>query len=81
MKANEIDTYTDLVRFLGGYTSWDQGFAYDPGGIFQLIAASLRNLKANAIDADLREINGYQDTGEKALLGILSKYARLPESD
>jgi len=81
MKVDEIQTFTDLARFLETYTSWDEGFAYDPGGIFQLMAALIRNLKANSIDADLRDINGYLKADEKEFLAKLSGYAQIPEDD
>ncbi len=81
MKTNEIHTFSDLVQFLESYSSWDEGFAYDPGGIFQLVAALIRNLKANSIDADLRDINGYLKPDEKQLLARLSECAQVPEDD
>lgn len=81
MKVDEIHSYPDLVRFLETYTSWDDGYAHDAGGIFVLIKSLLKNLKANTPDADLRTINGYFETDEKEFLARLSEYAQLPEDD
>ena len=81
MKVDEIHSYTDLVRFLETYTSWDDGYAHDAGGIFVLIKALLKNLKSNTPDADLRTINGYFEADEKEFLARLSEYAQLPEDD
>jgi hypothetical protein len=81
MRVEDVHSFTDLVRFLETYTSWDDGFAYDPGGIFQLMAALIRNLKANSIDADLSEINGYFEADEKEFFARLSECAQLPEDD
>ena len=81
MKLSEIHDFTDLVTFLETYTSWDEGYAYDAGGIFILIAALLRNLKANTLDDDLQTINRYLEADEKELLAKLSEYAQSPEHD
>jgi len=81
MKSDEIHTFTDLVRFLEIYTSWEEGYAHDAGGIFVLFKALLKNLKDNAPDSDLRTINGYLEADEKEFLARISKYAHLPEDD
>lgn len=81
MKAEEIHSFTDLVRFLETYTSWDDGYAHDAGGIFVLIKALLKNLRSNTPDAELRTINGYLEADDKEFLATLSAYAQLPEDD
>ncbi len=81
MKPSDILTFTDLVAFLETYTSWDEGYAFDTGGVLVLMKALLRNLKANALDADLQVINGYLEADEKEQLAKLSEYSQLPEDD
>ena len=81
MKIQEIHTFTDLVRFLESYTSWDEGYAHDAGGIFVLMNALLKNLRANAPDAELRTLNGYLEAEEKEFLMKLAEYAKFAEDD
>jgi len=81
MKPGDILTFTDLVTFLETYTSWDEGYVFDTGGVLILMKALLRNLKANALDADLQLINGYLESDEKKLLAKLSEYSQLPDDD
>lgn len=81
MKPSEIKSFDDLKRFLANYTSWDNGHALDSGGLFILLGAILNNLRENAIDADLRMINGYLEDDQKKLLYRLTEYAMVPEDE
>lgn len=81
MIPSQIHTFADLVSFLESYASWNEGHEFDVGGVFVLMKALLGNLKSNALDAELQNINAYLDSDEKDFLAKLSEYSRLPEDD
>lgn len=81
MHHSQIQSFEDLCRFLKEYTHWGEGPPLDVGGLILLLSSILDNLRENANEAELEEINGYLEPEQKAFLSRLSGYAQREERE
>lgn len=73
-----IEDHADLINRLHMWRNFGHDEVYDYGGMVQLFAACLDNLREMAVDGELKDITNFLDDEQKEFLQTLAQYSKLP---